>query len=195
MMMIASWCFATGRGMGASMSRICGRLTLMKVSKTIHPAEGDTWYLVQSKYGTAFQGHATVIEEGRKVIATLCGENQRLSQNVRDLMEQLTLFREKASERDRIVLVFATEMPMSETDRQALDDVRVIGRERLTSLFDVLDVSLYNLWDVDPPDEPSLSLTLKGDFVDVDSSLRVGTVSLTNLVRFFEIIPRQDRRP
>ena len=149
-------------------------------------AEGDTWYLVQSKYGTAFQGHATVIEEGRKVIATLCGENQRLSQNVRDLMEQLTLFREKASERDRIVLVFATEMLMSEADRQALDDVRVIGRERLTNLFDVLDVSLYNLWDVDPPDEPNLSLTLKGNFVDVDSSLRVGTVSLTNLYGFLK---------
>ena len=41
--------------------------------------EGDTWYLVQSKYGTAFQGQETVVNEGRKVIATLKGENTRLS--------------------------------------------------------------------------------------------------------------------
>ena len=26
--------------------------------------EGDTWYLIQSKYGTAFQGHETIVNEG-----------------------------------------------------------------------------------------------------------------------------------
>ena len=35
--------------------------------------EGDTWYLVQSKYGTAFAGVDTILEEGSKVIATLTG--------------------------------------------------------------------------------------------------------------------------
>ncbi len=35
--------------------------------------EGDTWYLIQSKYGTAFQGTETILNEGRKVMATLAG--------------------------------------------------------------------------------------------------------------------------
>lgn len=41
--------------------------------------DGDAWYLVQSKYGTAFQGATTIIEEGRKVIDTLAGNNTKLS--------------------------------------------------------------------------------------------------------------------
>jgi hypothetical protein len=30
--------------------------------------EGDTWYLVQSKYGSAFAGSATLLQESQKVI-------------------------------------------------------------------------------------------------------------------------------
>ena len=33
--------------------------------------EGDTWYLVQSKYGTAFRSSGTLLEESQKVIDTL----------------------------------------------------------------------------------------------------------------------------
>jgi hypothetical protein len=33
--------------------------------------EGDTWYLVQSKYGTDFGGSGTLLEESQKVIDTL----------------------------------------------------------------------------------------------------------------------------
>ena len=82
--------------------------------------EGDTWYLVQSKYGTAFQGHGTIIEEGRKIIATLAGENTSLSEHVNQLLERLNTFRQQASDRDRITFVFATDRPMTESDRQAL---------------------------------------------------------------------------
>ena len=39
--------------------------------------EGDTWYLVQSKYGTSYEGSTTILEEGNKVIATLQGQNQQ----------------------------------------------------------------------------------------------------------------------
>lgn len=35
--------------------------------------EGDTWYIVQSKYGTAFGGYNTIAGEGQKVIDTLNG--------------------------------------------------------------------------------------------------------------------------
>ncbi len=77
--------------------------------------EEDTWYLIQSKYGTAFQGPETVLNEGRKVISTLSGENTHLSDRVSQLLGRLNTFMQQASERDRISLVFATEQPMNES--------------------------------------------------------------------------------
>src|SRR6266568_2750935 len=41
--------------------------------------DGDTWYLIQSKYGSAFKGVNTLLEEGQKVISTLEGRRPKLS--------------------------------------------------------------------------------------------------------------------
>ena len=148
--------------------------------------EGDTWYLIQSKYGTAFQGHEMVINEGRKVISTLAGENTRLSENVSQLLGRLDTFRQQASEeRDRIILVFATERPMNEADRQAMRDVMSLGRGHISPIFDVEDISLQTIWEArDTPEQPSISLPISGDFVDPSSGIRVGTIPLTNLYEF-----------
>ena len=74
--------------------------------------EGHTWYLVQSKYGSAFQGTETLLLEGQKVIETLSGNRQRLSSLTEDLVARLQLFRRQASEHDRLILVFATIDPL-----------------------------------------------------------------------------------
>lgn len=147
---------------------------------------GDTWYLFQSKYGTAFRGQETILTEGRKVIATLTGNNDRLSESTRQFLERLHNFRQQASERDRIVLVFATECAMPESDRLALEDLRILGRESLGDLFDVEDVSLNTIWENQSTEPESVSLPIKGIFVDPSSGLRVGTVSLTDLYEFLK---------
>ena len=147
--------------------------------------EGDTWYLIQSKYGTAFQGHDTIVTEGRKVISTLIGENTKISEKVRHLVERLGTFLQQASDRDRIILVFATEQPMIESDRQALKDIQLIGKKRFTDYFEVADVSLNTIWEAretTPP--PAISLAIQGNFVDPSSGLRVGTIPLTLLYEF-----------
>lgn len=150
--------------------------------------EGDTWYLVQSKYGTAFQGHETIIEEGRKVIATLAGENAGLSEHVNQLLGRLNTFRQQASDRDRITLVFATDRPMTESDRQALNDIRSIGSQRFPDIFDVEDVSLQTIWETRDATQPtSISLPISGNFVDPNSGLRVGTIRLTDLYQFLKL--------
>ena len=147
--------------------------------------EGDTWYLIQSKYGSAFQGEDTIIDEGRKVIETLAGENPRLSENVSQLVARLNVFRQQSSERDRIVLVFATERPMEELDRRALRDVNLLGRERISHIFDVEDISLQTIWEArDTPEQSSISLPIRGNFVDPSSGLRVGTIRLDDLYGF-----------
>ena len=147
--------------------------------------EGDTWYLVQSKYGTSFQGQGTIIDEGRKVISTVDGVNTRLSESVSQLVERLATFRQQASDRDRIVLVFATEQPLTESDRRAMAELRLLGSDRLPSLFDVEDISLQTIWEArDTSQAPALSLPVTGNFVDPAPGVRVGTIPLTQMYRF-----------
>ena len=147
---------------------------------------GDTWYLVQSKYGTAFAGADTILTEANKVINTLQGRNHNLSADSRQLLEKLNLFRQQASEADRIVLVFATTDPVSEQDRPALERVKVIGRQEVTPNFDVAEVSLPTIWEAQVEGEkPRLSVSVKGQFVGQYSGL-VGTVSLMDLFEFLQ---------
>ncbi len=149
--------------------------------------EGDTWYLIQSKYGTAFQGQETIISEGRKIITTLAGENARLSERTSQLVGRLNTFREQASERDRLILVFATTQPMREDERQALNDIRILGREQFPQIFDVEDISLRTIWEAsDSSLQSGISVRIQGDFVEPNAGLRVGTIPLTNLYQFLK---------
>lgn len=149
--------------------------------------EGDTWYLIQSKYGTAFQGPETVVSEGRKVIATLAGENDRLSEHTRQLVARLGNFRQQASARDKLVLVFATEQPMKEDDRRALNDIHVLGSQRFPGIFDVEDISLMTIWEKgEAVQSPAVSVSIQGDFVEPNSGLRVGTIPLIDLYEFLK---------
>ena len=149
--------------------------------------EGNTWYLIQSKYGTAFQGQETVVSEGRKVIATLSGENERLSEVTTQLVGRLRNFIESASEQDKLVLVFATSLPMSEDDRRALQDIRILGSQQFPGMFDVEDISLQTIWEKGEEDHsPAISLQIRGDFVEPSTGLKVGTITLTNLYQFLK---------
>lgn len=147
--------------------------------------EGHTWYLIQSKYGTAFQGPETVIAEGLKVINTLDGTNTRLSETTTQLIKRLQTFLQQASEKDKVILVFATERPMTERDRQALTDIRLLGRERVSPYFDVEDISVHTVWEArDTAQKTAMSFELDGNFVDPSSGLRVGTIRLPDLYTF-----------
>lgn len=150
-------------------------------------AQGDKWYLVQSKYGAAFQGTTTLLEEGQKVIDTLDGKRKRLSSLTQDLLEKLSIFRRQASEMDRIVLVFATEAPLSEAQQRTLTDLRAMGQARVGPLFDVEAVSIATIYQntQDAAVAPKLvPLSAKLDFSGED--LLVGSVSLLNLYEFLK---------
>ena len=156
-------------------------------SHSTESLEGDVWYLVQSKYGTAFSGSATILAEGDKVITTLRGHNQHLSEDSKHLLQKLDSFREKASDSDRLVLVFATTDPIPNQDRQALDNVKLLGRKHIMPNFDVEEVSLQTIWGaLDDVDPPRLSVSVKGQFVEQSSGLLVGTVPLFELFEFLK---------
>ncbi len=65
------------------------------------------------------------------MVDTLDGRRANLSSLATGLLERLTNFRRQASDRDRIMLVFATVDPLDENQLRALNDVGAMGRERL----------------------------------------------------------------
>ena len=107
---------------------------------------GDTWYLVQSKYGSAFVGTKTVLEEAQKLIDTLDCKRSNLSSLASGLVERLQTFRVQASEKDKLILVYATQRPLTEQEKRAVEDVRAMGKNRLGIIFETDFVSLETIY-------------------------------------------------
>jgi len=152
---------------------------------------GHSWYLVQSKYGSAFRGMATLLQEGQKVIDTLDGNRANLSSLAEGLLERLLTFRKSASERDRIVLLFATERLLDAAEKQALDDLRAMGRNRLGPLFDVESISIETIYQRTLEDAQAIALQqltvpLTSNLVLSGEHLLVGSTSLPNLYEFLK---------
>ena len=152
---------------------------------------GDTWYIVQSKYGQAFQGVNTLMEEGQKVIDTLDGKRHRLSSLAEGLLERLLNFRSKADlSQDHLTLVFATEHPLNEGQHQALQDMRAMGRGRLGPLFDVEAISIDTIYrrtlEEEALEPEGMRIPLKGTMAQSAEDLLVGSVTLLDLFEFLK---------
>ena len=152
---------------------------------------GDTWYLIQSKYGSAFKGSTTLLAESQKIIDTLDGQRKRLSSLTQSLLERLTTFRQQSSELDHIKLVFATEDPLTEEQRRVLLDVQAMGVKRLGAIFDVDAISIQNIYSrnqekTETSDLPSLRVSIKAELVPSGNELMVGSLSLLNLYQFLK---------
>lgn len=151
------------------------------------PREGDTWYVVQGKYGTAFQGDDTLLKEGRKVIETLSGHRKNLSSLSDNLRDRLLIFQKSISDRDRLVLVFATVDRLSESERRALEDVLTLGRSRLGAVFCVEAVSVATIFDQLSEEVKGTAIgpiPLRASVSDSGDGLWVGTARLEDLYKF-----------
>ena len=151
---------------------------------------GDTWYVVQSKYGTAFQGKNTLLEEARKVINTLDGKQSVLSSLAEGLVERLKNFQSQASEQDRIVLVFATERAFNANENQVLQEIRLMGRTRLENYFDVQSLSIETIFQRSLEQEMLHSqptrVPIRGKMAGASTELLVGVVTLTDIFSFLK---------
>ena len=168
-------------------------LAFLKRGENSEEADGDTWYLVQSKYGTAFQGDNTLLAEGRKVIDTLAGSRDSLSSLSTDVVERLRNFLKARGDNDRLVLVFATVDPLSEGEKQALEDVRSIARDRLGFNLEVDAVSLNTIFlrtleegESEPESDNPICVGLPFDIPNAqeNAQLLVGTVTLPDIYQF-----------
>ena len=80
------------------------------------------------------------------MIETLDGRRSGLNSLAEGLRERLGVFRAQAGSNDRIVLVFATERPLTTDQRVVLGDIRTIGREHLGGMFDVEAISVETIY-------------------------------------------------
>jgi hypothetical protein len=153
---------------------------------------GHTWYLVQSKYGSAFAGVGTLLAEGQKVIDTLDGKRARLSSLAEGVLERVTNFRNSAGPSDKIVLIFATERPLTEIEERVLQDLRAMGRGRVGTIFDVETISIatiYNRIQEESLAEVAEKLTIEigANVVESGDDLLVGSIGLTELYKFLRL--------
>jgi hypothetical protein len=86
------------------------------------------------------------LKEGEKLINTLDDPRKRLSSVSQDVIDRLNLFRRRASDRDRIILVFATVDSLTSRQLKTLKDIRAMGRDRLGAIFDVEAVSVETIF-------------------------------------------------
>lgn len=146
--------------------------------------------LSSKQVGSAFQGTNTLLEESQKVIDTLDGQRANLSSLAQALQQRLTIFQQQAGELDRLVLVFATEEPLTHTQKRVLDDIRAIGRNRLGSFFDVESVSVATIYqrilDEIAAGAQRIKIPLNADLVASGQDLLVGAISLPNLYDFLK---------
>ncbi len=150
---------------------------------------GHTWYLVQSKYGSAFAGSLTLLVEGQKVIETLDGRRSHLNSLADGLLERLNNFRNGVGPGDRIVLVFATERMLTDEQKRALADLRAMGTERLGAIFDVESISVETIYARlqeigNATVDHHLSIELEAQLVHSGNDLLVGSVGLQSLYKF-----------
>jgi hypothetical protein len=150
---------------------------------------GDTWFLVQSKYGSAFSGVKTILEEGQKLIDTIDGKRNNLSSLSANLVERLQIFRKQASEKDKLVLVYAVQRPIKEDEKRAIDDIKAMGKNRLGAIFDTDVVSLETIYrrtleEIANVKKTNVSIT--AHLVPSGEEMLVGSVGLIQLFEFLK---------
>ena len=149
--------------------------------------DGDTWYLIQSKFGSAYQGEKTLIEETQKIINSIEGLNPKLSNLSEDLIIRLNNFRSSAKEEDKMILVFTTVDPMSEEEINVLQKIKDYGQKVLGPIFDVEKVSLKTIFDglqEKAIQTLKLKIPILANLVQSGEDLLVGSVKLKNIFGF-----------
>jgi len=151
--------------------------------------EGNTWYLVQSKHGSAFSGSSTILIEGQKVLDNLRGNRPNLSSIGEEVSNRIRNFITNKGPNDKLKLVYATHEPLNEAEKRAADDVRTIGRTHLGDFFDIESISIQTIYNRITELQSTVNKTsvqLKASLVPSGDDLWVGSVTLLDLYEFLK---------
>lgn len=151
--------------------------------------EGNTWYLVQSKHGSAFSGSSTILIEGQKILENLRGNRSNLSSLGVEVSNRIRNFIANRGANDKLELVYATHDPLDETEKRAANDIRTLGRTHLGDFFDVECISIQTIYNRITELQSTVnktSVNLKASLVPSGDDLWVGSVTLLDLYEFLK---------
>jgi len=148
---------------------------------------GDTWYVVQSKYTKSLgKGTNIFFNEAIKFFETLSGNREKLSSLSENVIERLKNFLSQASKNDKLIYVFATKDPFDEKERRILAHIRAVGRKEFGEIFDVDAISIETIYERTLESSTTkVEIIVKGEFIESERLL-VGTTTLENLYYFLE---------
>ena len=151
-----------------------------------------TWYIVQSKFGSSYQGMLTLMSEAEKIFTTLDGRNSHLSESVANLVDAFNYFKQTLGGEDKIILVFATVDSLSETELKSLNDIKTIGQNYFGNHFDVETISLQTIYNRLQNDILSSHniVPINANLVPSGESLLVGSIKLINIYNFMKEFKR-----
>jgi len=147
--------------------------------------EGDTWILIQSKYGTAYASVDTIGMEAQKLFATLEGKREGLSGLSTELVARLRNFIANMGTKDSLEYVLATNRTLSADDLEFLANVRTLGRAKFGNGFDTDAISIetiYKKLDEGGPAQKA-EITLKTN-VSKSGDFYIGSTGLIDLFEF-----------
>jgi len=152
--------------------------------------EGDSWMLIQSKYGAAYAGADTIAAEAQKLFATLEGKRAKLSSLSTELVERLRNFLKNVGPKDRLEYVLATSRRPTDEEQEYLSNIKTLGRSKFGECFDVDSVSietLYNkLAEEDAFGPAKLSFKLQTTVTGSEETLLIGATKLVNIFNFMQ---------
>ena len=157
------------------------------------PAEeidGDTWILVQSKYGTAYAGAETITAEAQKVFATLEGKRDYLSSLSTELVARLRNFLGNIGPKDRLEYVLATNRNLAPSEQEYLDNIRILGRAKFGDCFEVDAISVETIFkkacEDENSDDPGLNINLVTTVTSSGEILYTGATRLRDVFHFMQ---------
>jgi len=152
--------------------------------------EGDSWMLVQSKYGTSYTGADTITTEAQKLFATLEGKRERLSSLSKELVDRLRTFLQNRGPKDRLDYVLATTRRLNSEEQEYLDNIKTLGRAKFGECFDVDSVcveTIYNkLAEADDLGPDKLSVKLQTTVTSSGDILLIGATKLPDIFKFMQ---------
>jgi len=152
--------------------------------------EGDTWMLVQSKYGSSYAGAETISAEAQKLFATLEGKRERLSSLSGELVDRLRNFLKNCGPKDRLDYVLATNRNLTADEQEYLANIKTLGRAKFGEIFDVDSVSIETIYkklaEEDALGPEKLSVGLHTTVTSSGGILFIGATSLRDLFKFMQ---------
>ena len=154
---------------------------------------GNTWHIIQSKYGESFRGADTLKNEAIKFITSVRGDNGKLSTNAKHLIHKLQSFIVNADPgRDKLILTFALVSDLTEDQSRELDKIRGLGRDIISqtfktdgSIFDVCAISIDTLYYRNIDELAfNVDVSLKGSLTNVNNTMLVGSASILDFYKF-----------